>query len=127
MEGISPEERRRIYEEEKAKRERGEWMPSNRGQWFPDTERTAAGLKSYVNAAIIVLVLYWVLWIPGFVANIVYYMDAKRTEAVAGQSLPGTGCLTVMLVLNVITLGLLILAGIVILLIIVVAAAATTG
>jgi hypothetical protein len=69
----------------------------------------AARVKSYTGPAILVLVLYLFLWLPGFIANILYYSDAKRMERVAGHSLPGAGCLAVMLWLNLISfvLGLL--------------------
>ena len=69
----------------------------------------AARVKSYTGPSILVLVLYLFLWLPGFIANILYYSDAKRMERVAGHSLPGSGCLTVMLWLNVISfvLGIL--------------------
>jgi hypothetical protein len=69
----------------------------------------AARIKSYTGPSILVLVLYLFLWLPGFIANILYYSDAKRMERIAGYSLPGSGCLAVMLWLNVISfiLGLL--------------------
>jgi hypothetical protein len=69
----------------------------------------AARAKSYTGPAILVLVLYLLMWLPGFIANILYYSDAKQTQRVAGYSLPGTGCLAVMLWLNVasLVLGLL--------------------
>jgi hypothetical protein len=60
-----------------------------------------ARMKSYTGPAVLVLVLYMVLWLPGFVANILYYSDARRMERIAGYALPGSGCLTVMLWLNV--------------------------
>jgi hypothetical protein len=61
-----------------------------------------ARTKSYTGSSILVLVLYLVLWLPGFIANILYYRDARQMERVAGHSLPGSGCLAVMLWLNVI-------------------------
>jgi hypothetical protein len=66
----------------------------------------AARAKSYTGPAILVLVLYLLLWLPGFIANILYYSDAKQTQRVAGYPLPGTGCLAVMLWLNVASLVL---------------------
>jgi hypothetical protein len=63
-------------------------------------ERATARLKSYTGAAVLVFILYWLFWIPGLIVNVMYYTEAKRTERLAGQSLPGVGCLTVMLWLN---------------------------
>jgi hypothetical protein len=71
----------------------------------------AARAKSYTGPAILVLVLYLLLWLPGFIANILYYSDAKQTQRVAGHPLPGTGCLAVMLWLNVISLVLSLVAS----------------
>jgi small-conductance mechanosensitive channel len=62
-----------------------------------------ARTKSYTGSAILVVVLYLILWLPGFVANILYYRDARQMERMAGRSLPGSGCLGVMLWLNVIS------------------------
>lgn len=53
----------------------------------------AATQKSYTNAAVIVLVLYCLLWIPGVIANILYLNEAKQDEAKANHSLPGVQAL----------------------------------
>jgi hypothetical protein len=71
----------------------------------------AARAKSYTGPAILVLVLYPLLWFPGFIANILYYSDAKQMQRVAGHPLPGTGCLAVMLWLNVASLVLSLLSS----------------
>ncbi len=64
--------------------------------------RATAQSKSFVSAAVITFILYIFFYIPGLIANWLYYQDAKRTERVAGRSLPGTGCLTFLLFSNVI-------------------------
>ena len=69
-------------------------------------ERTLARMKSYTLNAVLTFVLYWLFWLPGLIVNYVYYREAKRMEQKAGQSLPGVGCLSVMLWINVILLVL---------------------
>ncbi len=73
-------------------------------------ERAAARLESYTTRAVAVLVLYWLFWIPGLVANLVFYYEAKRAERLAGQCLPGVGCLGIMLLLNLLLLVAALLA-----------------
>jgi hypothetical protein len=67
-------------------------------------ERAMAKTKSYTGAAVLVFILYWVFWLPGFIVNLIYYNEAKKMEKVAGQSLPGMGCLTIQLALGIIGL-----------------------
>jgi hypothetical protein len=71
-------------------------------------QRAFARTQSFTSKAVAVLVLYWVFWLPGLIANIVFYREARRMERLADASLPGTGCLAVMLMLN---LGLIILGS----------------
>ena len=73
-----------------------------------DTERQrTAATRSYVTPAVITLVLYFCLWVPGLVANIVYYMQASNDQALVGRPPEGKGCLVALLVFFV---GLPILA-----------------
>jgi hypothetical protein len=58
-------------------------------------------MKSYTGNAVLAFILYWLLWLPGLIVNYMFYREAKRTEKIAGQSLPGVGCLSVMLIINV--------------------------
>ena len=73
--------------------------------------RAAARLQSFTTKAVAVLVLYFVMWLPGFIANAVFYNEAKNTKREAGQGLPGTGCLAVMLWLNVALLAIGLIAA----------------
>jgi len=84
---------------------------------IPDSERSAARMKSYTGPSVLVFILYWLFWLPGLIVNYMYYKEAKRMEQLAGESLPGVGCLSVMLWLNVIGIALGIVAGIAILLV----------
>lgn len=52
-----------------------------------------ARAKSYTNAVVICVVLYFVLWIPGLIANNIYYSEGRRMEEIAGQDLPGVRAL----------------------------------
>ena len=67
-------------------------------------------MQSFTTKAVLVLVLYWMFWIPGLIANYLFYREARQTERIAGTSLPGTGCLAVMLGFNVV----LLLAGLIV-------------
>ena len=59
--------------------------------------RRAAAARSYVTPAVLTLVLYCVLWLPGLVANIVYLQAASGDEKLVGQAPEGKGCLSAML------------------------------
>ena len=61
-----------------------------------DPEVVAARIKSYTSAALVTLFLY-ALIVPGLIANVLYYREAKERERIAGRTLPGVGFLTVML------------------------------
>jgi len=75
-----------------------------------EAEQTAARMKSYTGSAVLVFILYLVFWLPGFIVNLMFYNEAKRMQRIAGQGLPGVGCISVMLWLNVIAIVLGILA-----------------
>ena len=67
-----------------------------------DMRRAIAQNKSYVSAAIITFVAYLFFWLPGVIFNIMYLQDARKNADVAGHSLPGTGCLWIRLIVNVV-------------------------
>ena len=71
-----------------------------------ELERAVARTKSYTGAAVLTFVLYWLLWLPGFIVNVIYYREAKRMERVAGQNLPGVGCLSIMFWWQIVMLAL---------------------
>ena len=80
-------------------------------QWIEIERQRAAAGRSYTTPAIITLVLYCVLWLPGLIANIVYWLEARKTEQLIGRAPEGKGCLTAMLVVSVALVFLLILVG----------------
>src|SRR5260221_7238383 len=58
-----------------------------------------ARFQNYTNSAVIALILYFMLWIPGLIANILYLNDARQMEKLAGKKLPGTQTLKIELVI----------------------------
>lgn len=69
-----------------------------------DIAKVIASQKSYVSAAVITFILYWLFWIPGIIFNIMYINDANKTKRLSGQNPSGMGCLYVLLVLGLIPL-----------------------
>jgi hypothetical protein len=60
--------------------------------------QAAAPQRSFVTPAVITLALYWFLWFPGLIANIVFWNEAKNVEHVTGKAPEGYGCLLVLFV-----------------------------
>jgi len=85
----------------------------NSGQPFDlETERQkAAATRNYVTPAVITLVLYFILWVPGLVANIVYYLQASNDQTLVGRAPEGKGCLIVLFAVFVV-LPIVIFVGI---------------
>ncbi|HZU75503.1 MAG TPA: hypothetical protein VFA70_01995 [Dehalococcoidia bacterium] len=52
--------------------------------------------KSYMGKVWLTLVLYCIYWLPGFIANIVFYRQGRRDEEEAGARLPGVRVLAAM-------------------------------
>lgn len=88
-------------------------VPSTRSAPSADPAVAAAITKDYTNAAVIVLILYFVLWLPGLIANQIYLNQAKQMEALAGQELPGVRALRIeKLILATIPLVILVVGGV---------------
>jgi hypothetical protein len=66
-----------------------------------DMQRAIASNKSYVSSAVITFIAYMIFWIPGLIFNVMYINDARKSQQVAGHSLPGVGCLYVLLIVNI--------------------------
>lgn len=73
---------------------------------------SGARLQSYTTKAVLVFLLYLVIWVPGLIATILFHNEGKRMQRIAGEPLPGVGCLSLMLWLNiaVVALGIAIAA-----------------
>jgi hypothetical protein len=61
----------------------GRAAPDDTSSYYSSAEVVAARNKSYVGPAILVLVLYFVMWLPGLIANYLYLEEAKRRETIA--------------------------------------------
>lgn len=84
-------------------------MTSPNNANIADTERVFAGMKSYIGPSILVFFLYLLFYVPGLITNYIFRKEAKRMEKLAGQKLPGTGCLGFMFWLNILNIPLLVL------------------
>lgn len=61
-------------------------------------QRAVAQSKSYVGAAFLTLVLYYIgFYILGLILNVVYLSEANRIQRTTGVSPSGKGCLTTLL------------------------------
>ena len=68
-------------------------------QYDYETERRrAAASRDYTTPAVLTLVLYFVMWLPGLIANIIYFMQASEDEKLAGHPPRGKGCLLALLI-----------------------------
>jgi hypothetical protein len=63
-----------------------------------DEQLRAAANRNYVLYAVLVLVLYAVLYVPGLIANIVFYLQASNDEKLLGRPPEGKGCLLALLI-----------------------------
>ncbi len=98
------------------------WRPSNAqvvpaARWSgrdpsrdDEYRRFGAATRSFTTRAIITFVLYLVFWLPGAVANIVYWREANNVQRVTGRAPESKGCLVAMLWLFAILPALLVLA-----------------
>lgn len=75
-----------------------------------DLEVALARSKSFTGKAVLAFLLYLLFWLPGFIANVMFCREAQAAERLAGQRLPGTGCLTFLLCLNLIPLAIVFFA-----------------
>jgi hypothetical protein len=65
--------------------------------WVP-----APRLRSFRWQAVFALILYFPFFLPGLIANIIWWNQARSLQAATGIAPRGKGCLTVMLVCAVI-------------------------
>ena len=83
-----------------------QWPPPSKGAMTGDEfdrigMRTLALSKSYVGVAFLTWFLYWLLYIPGLIMNIVYLQEANRLKQATGVTPSGKGCLDALLVIYV--------------------------
>ena len=70
---------------------------SQQPYWIP-----APRMRSFRWQAFFALILYFPFFLPGLIANIIWWNQARSLEAATGIAPRGKGCLTVMLVCAVI-------------------------
>ncbi|MGE0636584.1 MAG: hypothetical protein AB7G44_11085 [Bacteroidia bacterium] len=69
-----------------------------------ELEKAIAKLQNFIGAAVLTFFLYLIFYIPGLIINILYLLEAKRIEKIAGQKPAGYGCLIALLILGAIPL-----------------------
>lgn len=57
-----------------------------------------APAKSFTTPAVITMILYLVLWLPGLIANLVYLNEANAARQQSGVEPEGRGCLLALIV-----------------------------
>lgn len=64
----------------------------------PSLQPTAQPLHapSFTGKAVLTFVLYWFAFLPGLIANNMFYAEARRAEDAVGYALPGVGALLLM-------------------------------
>jgi hypothetical protein len=77
--------------------ERRDYPPRHHVDIDYERERAAA-TRDYTTPAVITLILYFVCWLPGIIANIIYYLQARQDEALVGREPQGKGCLLWLLI-----------------------------
>lgn len=76
-----------------------------------DYERQrVAATRDYTTPAVITLILYFICWLPGVIANVIYYLQARQDEALVGREPQGKGCLLALLIVMNAGIILLVLA-----------------
>jgi hypothetical protein len=65
---------------------------------YESERRRVAATRDYTTPAVLTLVLYFVMWLPGLIANIIYYMQASADEKLTGHPPQGKGCLLALLI-----------------------------
>jgi hypothetical protein len=70
-----------------------------------DPERRETG-ENYVRYAWIALLLYFVLWVPGFIVNMVFLSRAMGEERATGTRPDGKGCLMALLIAGLVVPGI---------------------
>jgi hypothetical protein len=70
-----------------------------------ELRRAIALERSYLGPAAIVFLLYWLWWIPGFIFNILWRLEAEETRRLTGTAPSGIGCLTIMFIVGLLPLA----------------------
>lgn len=63
---------------------------------YEDHRKIAYASKSFTGVAVLTLFLYFIFWIPGLIANIMFYKEAREVRRVTGHAPAGMGLLSFM-------------------------------
>ncbi len=74
---------------------------------YEDHRKMAMASRSFTGPAVITMVCSFIFWIPGLIANILFYKEAKEVKRVTGHAPQGMGYLSIMFWASVIPLILL--------------------
>ncbi|CCF84634.1 hypothetical protein [Nitrolancea hollandica] len=66
-----------------------------------EDRRRAAAMRSYVTPALITLLLYFVFWLPGLIANIMYWQAASHDQRLTGVAPEGKKYLAILFIVFV--------------------------
>lgn len=58
--------------------------------------------KDFIVESIVTLILYWLFWFPGLIANIFFLNSANQQRRVVGEGSSGYVCLWILLIFNVV-------------------------
>ena len=62
--------------------------------------------RSYLGNAVLTMVLYCFLFLPGLIANVAFWQSARRYREATGVAPEGYGCLTALLVVGLAVVAL---------------------
>ncbi len=79
---------------------------------YEEEQRRAAITRSYLTPAIITMVLYLLIWLPGLVANIIYWQAASRDQRLSGRAPEGKGCLLALFIVFAVVPLILVCVGV---------------
>lgn len=65
---------------------------------------THSSKRDYTTMSLIILVLYWIFWLPGLIVNIIMLNEARNEQSSTGIRPNGMGCLWALLLFNVVPL-----------------------
>jgi hypothetical protein len=71
--------------------------------------------QSFTIKAVIVLALYWVFWIPGLIANILFLNEARSVAKRTQVRPDGIGCLWWLMIANSVFVSVFVVVGVLIL------------
>lgn len=91
-----------------------QFIPPQLQQQLQYESLRASATMSYTNKAMFTLLLYIFLWFPGFIANIIYLLEANKTKKLTGIAPSGYGCLVTLLVVAIapLLIGLVVWIGV---------------